>query len=164
MPVILAGGRAFGAIQPDHERVLAFQNLHTGEALETVYWVDGTYRPQALGEINHLLRDFRTGDVTDINPKLLDLLHTLHRKIRVDQPFHVISGYRSPKTNDMLADQSSGVARKSYHTRGMAIDVRVPRCKLRTLHTAALELKAGGVGYYGKSNFIHVDVGPVRRW
>ncbi|MFA7429648.1 MAG: DUF882 domain-containing protein [Rhodospirillaceae bacterium] len=145
-------------------RALQFHNLHTGEALHATYWERGRYRPDALGEINYLLRDHRTGDVGTMAPALLDLLHRLHRVMRSHEPFEVISGYRSPKTNAALAARSGGVATDSLHMRGMAIDVRLPGRALRDLHMAALNLKGGGVGYYRKSNFIHLDVGAVRRW
>lgn len=145
-------------------RTLAFENLHTGERLRATYWKGGTYDGGALADINHVLRDHRTGEVAPIDPALLDLLHRLHGVMGGAAPFQVISGYRSPKTNAALAAHSSGVARKSFHMLGMAIDVRLPGRSLRSLRDAALRLKEGGVGYYPKSDFVHLDVGPVRRW
>lgn len=145
-------------------RRLHLSNLHTGEALDVVYWEDGAYVPDALNAINIVLRDFRTGDVHPMAPNLLDLLTSLRTKIGTARPFEVISGYRSPKTNAMLASESGGVAHGSLHMQGMAIDIRVPDVALAHLHQAALDLSQGGVGYYPKSDFVHVDVGRVRHW
>jgi uncharacterized protein YcbK (DUF882 family) len=146
------------------ERRLAFHNLHTGENLALPYRRNGRYLNDALVEINHILRDFRTDEVCPIDVDLLDLLHRLRTEVGSKAPFEVISGYRSPKTNAKLAAKSNGVAKKSLHMRGMAIDVRLPGCDLRHLRDAAKSLRLGGVGYYAKSGFIHVDVGRVRYW
>ncbi len=145
-------------------RWLSFLNLHTGESLTALYWADGSYRRDALKEINHALRDFRTGDVHPIDVRLLDLLHLLQRKVKSRSPFQVISGYRSPATNAKLASLSGGVARRSFHVKGMAIDIAIGDRKLTALRDAALALEAGGVGYYPRPGFVHVDVGPVRSW
>lgn len=155
---------ALAALTEGRARKLAFYNLHTGERLAATYWADGGYVPDELGAINHLLRDFRTGDVHVIDPKLLDLLYALDRRLGSSQPFHVISGYRSPRTNAMLHAKSSGVAVHSLHMVGKAIDIRVPGRPLTELRTAALALRRGGVGYYPKSDFVHVDTGRVRHW
>lgn len=146
------------------ERALSFYNTHTGENLKTVYWSDGSYVPQALADINFILRDFRTGDVLEIDTGLLDLLFTLHRTIQSRSPFNIISGYRSPETNSVLNSLSKGVAKNSLHTVGMAIDIRVPGLDLKTLRRVAMDLQRGGVGYYPSSDFVHVDVGRVRYW
>ncbi len=111
-----------------------------------------------------MLRDFRTGEAHVIDPGLLDLLHDLNSKLETGEAFKVISGYRSPQTNGMLHEHSSGVASKSLHMQGMAIDIRVPGRALTSLHDAALQLGRGGVGYYPNSDFVHVDVGRVRKW
>jgi uncharacterized protein YcbK (DUF882 family) len=145
-------------------RALGFHSLHTGESLDLVYWRAGHYLPEALSAIDYHLRDFRTGDVHIIDVRLLDLLHALSGVLPNHAPLHVISGYRSPATNAMLAARSRRVAKKSYHMYGMAIDVRVPGCPLEHLRSAALELGGGGVGYYPRDNFVHLDVGPVRAW
>lgn len=145
-------------------RHLSFENLHTGEKLALAYWSDGSYHPGALTEINHVLRDFRTGDVHAIDPNLLDLLHDLNARLETPAPFQVISGYRSPRTNGMLHEKSSGVAGKSLHMQGMAIDIRVPGRGLNVLHDNALTMARGGVGFYPTSDFVHVDVGRVRKW
>lgn len=143
---------------------LEFLHLHTGERLRTTYWHDGVYDPGARAEINEVLRDFRTGDVAPIDPKLLDLLHALRRKLDTNAPFHVISGYRSPKTNAMLSANSAGVAKKSLHMQGKAIDIRLPGRRLDDVRRAARALQRGGVGFYPKSDFVHVDTGRVRFW
>ena len=145
-------------------RQLEFYNLHTGESLRAVYWESGHYLADALAEIDYVLRDFRTGDVRSIDPALLDLIHRLRLVMECDRPVHVISGYRCPATNAMLARRSNGVAKNSYHVKGMAIDLRLPERDLKDLRTAALTLAGGGVGYYPKSDFVHMDTGPVRTW
>lgn len=157
------------AVWPAEARVidrrrLSFENLHTGERLDTVYWVNGTYQLGALRAINVLLRDFRTGDVYPIDPKLLDLLVRLRARLNTAAPIQVISGYRSPETNAMLASYGDGVAAGSLHMSGMAIDIRVPGRSLRLVHRVALAMAEGGVGYYPRSDFVHVDTGSVRRW
>ncbi len=145
-------------------RSLALESLHTGERLSTVYWADGQYLPGALAEIDHLLRDFRTGEVKPIDRGLLDQLHLLRRELDSSAAYRVISGYRSPATNKMLAKEGGGVARKSLHMRGMAIDINLPGRDLATLHRVARSMKLGGVGYYPKPGFLHLDVGRVRYW
>ena len=146
------------------ERALSFYNVHTGESLRRVYWAGGRYVDGALAEIDHLLRDFRTGEIKPIDRDLLDLLHRVNAILETEQPFTVISGYRSPETNAMLAGRNRGVARNSYHVHGMAIDLRVPERATADIRRVALDLAGGGVGYYPKSDFVHLDTGPVRRW
>jgi uncharacterized protein YcbK (DUF882 family) len=145
-------------------RSLSFFNTHTKERIETVYWCDGSYCPPGLQEIDHLLRDHRTGEVKEIDRSLLDLLHELRSEIRVSQPFHVISGYRSPASNALLQHEGHGVAAHSFHIQGRAIDIRLPGIGLGGLRNTALRLGRGGVGYYPASGFVHVDVGPPRNW
>lgn len=147
-------------------RSLTFDNLHTGERLAVDYWADGAYVPEALISINHMLRDFRTGDVHVIEPRLLDLLTVLRSRLETNSPLEVISGYRSPVTNASLRAEGehSGVAVKSLHMQGMAIDIRVAGRSLDAVHKTALALQGGGVGYYPQSDFVHVDVGRVRTW
>ena len=145
-------------------RELGFYHTHTKKSLSIVYWADGEYIAPALEKINTFLADFRTGDVKDINPTLLDLIHDLHENLGSKEPYQVISAYRSPKTNKMLRSKSSGVASKSQHLLGTAIDVRLSDVKSSVLRDAALAMKRGGVGFYEKSDFVHVDVGRVRRW
>lgn len=155
---------AFATAFKQPERKLSLINLHTGESLTSTYWAEGHYQTSELHAINNVLRDHRTGDISPIDKDLIDLLNILHHKMNGKQPFHVISGYRSPKTNAMLNQQSSGVAKKSLHMQGKAIDIRLPGRQLADLRKAALNLHAGGVGYYSKSNFVHIDTGRVRHW
>ena len=145
-------------------RVLSFNHLHTGERLAVEYFSGGVYVPDALSAINQVLRDFRTGDVHEINPGLLDLLHGLTGVTGSRRPFEVISGYRSPGTNQMLRARSEGVAAGSLHMQGQAIDVRLADVPLAGLRDAALAIRRGGVGYYPASDFVHVDTGRVRTW
>jgi len=145
-------------------RKLTFQNLHTGESCTSAYWAEGSYIPDSLAQIAHVLRDHRNDAVHPIDTKLLDLLNRLHGALDVNKPFQVISGYRSPESNAKLAAASNGVATHSLHMDAKAIDIRVPGVDLKHLHKAAKALGAGGVGFYGASNFVHVDVGRVRYW
>jgi uncharacterized protein YcbK (DUF882 family) len=160
------GGRAAAQVVRSGApiRRVAFHNLHTGEAVNAVYWEKGAYVPDALSQVNHVLRDFRNGQVHAIDPHLLDLLDSLSARVETRGPFHVISGYRSPQTNAMLRRNSPGVAHDSLHMKGAAIDIRLADVDLARLHSAALSLRGGGVGYYPASDFVHVDVGPVRHW
>lgn len=148
----------------DGERRLGFLNLHTGEKADLPYWIQGEYVPDSLAEINRVLRDHRTDQVAAIDTQLLDLLHRVHSTVGADKPFQVISGYRSPASNQMLASHSSGVAKRSLHMQGKAIDIRIPGIALADVRRAGLMLKGGGVGYYPGSNFVHLDVGRVRSW
>ena len=163
-----AGAASLGAPAlafPERDvRRLAFANLHTGEKLSVAYWEQGGYVPDALAAVNKVLRDFRTGEVHPIEPRLLDLLVALSGKVERKEAFEVISGYRSPATNAALHEKSSGVASHSLHMEGKAIDIRLATVGLTPLRDAALALDVGGVGYYPTSDFVHVDVGRVRRW
>lgn len=155
---------AVATIRAVPERRLRFLNTHTGEKLAATYWAEGDYVESELHDIDTVLRDHRSGDIHRIDTDLLDLLYVLQTTVGSQRTFEVISGYRSPATNASLRSRSSGVAKRSYHMQGKAIDIRLPGCDLKRLHTAALSLKAGGVGYYPDSGFIHVDVGPRRSW
>jgi len=165
----LVPGRANAApaAATKRERTLSFFHTHTGERLKVAYCCDGQYQPEALAQLNHLLRDFRVNQERAIDPQLFDLLHELGGTLETDQPFHIISGYRSPQTNAMLRERGgahTGVASSSLHMVGKAIDIRVPAVKLDHLRGAAASLKLGGVGFYPSSNFVHVDTGRVRYW
>ena len=155
---------ALATVSVDAERTLSFLNLHTGERLKSTYWARGDYIAESVDAINHVLRDFRSGEVKPIDARLLDMLHSLRGATESNQPFHVISGYRSPTTNKQLIAAGRGVAKRSLHMRGMAVDVRLPDRELKAVYRAARAMQAGGVGYYEKSNFIHIDVGRVRYW
>lgn len=145
-------------------RTLRLDHLHTGEKLEIEYFAGGSYVAEALASVNHFLRDFRTGDVGRIDAGLLDLLAGLAAATGSRRPFEVISGYRSTVTNEALRQRSAGVASGSLHTRGQAIDIRLADVPLGALRDAARALRAGGVGFYPTSNFVHVDTGRLRFW
>ena len=146
------------------ERTLRLYNTHTGESLKSVFWAEGQFVPDALAEINKLLRDHRSNTVAPIDPQLLVLLDQVSAKFGSNQVMHVISGYRSPETNRKLAAASGGVAKHSMHLDGKAIDIRLPGRDLASVHKAALAARQGGVGYYPDSQFVHMDTGRVRHW
>lgn len=158
------------AIRPDSgdgppAHSLRLYNTHTGERVGVVYRLGDAYLPEAVHRLEHHLRDHRTGDVHAFDPELFDLLADLAAAVgRPGAEFHVISGYRSPQTNEMLRAQTTGVAKRSLHMQAQAIDVRLPGVDTARLRDAALDLGRGGVGYYARSDFIHVDTGRVRRW
>lgn len=145
-------------------RWLKLHNIHTQEKLEAVYFEKGEYVPDAVQALDKVLRDYRTGDVYSMHPELFDTLSALAQKTETKSHFQVISGYRSPRTNAMLHERSGQVAKRSLHMDGKAMDVYLEDVALDRLRAAALDLGRGGVGYYPVSNFVHVDVGPVRRW
>ncbi len=146
------------------EKRLAFRNLHTDEKLNVTYWKDGEYNRANLNKIYRVLRDHRTGDVYPIRTSLLDLLHDLQASLKNHNTIEIISGYRSPKTNAILNKASDGVAHRSLHMDGMAIDIRLDGSTLRQIQNAALLMRRGGVGFYPSSGFVHLDVGRVRKW
>jgi len=162
VPVLVRPRALFAA--HDGTRALSFVHTHTGEKLNVEYAEGSRYLPDALATVNQFLRDFRTGDVHAIDQHLLDLLHGLTRLTASRRPFQVISGYRSPKTNALLRSRSEGVAGRSLHMLGQAIDIRLADVPLPKLRAAALAAGRGGVGYYPSSNFVHVDTGRVRQW
>ena len=152
------------ALHGKMERSVSLHNTHTGESLKTTYWVEGHYQPVALKAINKLLRDHHSGTVHVMDPRVIDLLCALDHHISHKKPFQVISGYRSPSTNAWLAAHSDGVAQHSLHMEGKAIDIRLEGVSIGNLGRAAKSLRAGGVGQYPESGFVHVDVGRVRTW
>lgn len=147
-------------------RELSFYHTHTGKRLNVVYWQDGAYVDSALDEINAFLSDFRTGDRVEMDPALLDVIYDVRESLGSNGTYQIISAYRSPETNEMLRNRSasSGVARRSQHVLGKAIDVRLEGVRTADLRDAAIRLQRGGVGYYEKSDFVHMDTGRVRRW
>jgi uncharacterized protein YcbK (DUF882 family) len=145
-------------------RRLSFEHLHTGERLAAVYRTEAGYDGAALRDIDHLLRDWRTGDVMAIDPELLDDVFDVQARLGHRGTIRVICGYRSPKTNAALARKSGGVAGRSLHLQGRAIDLALPGVSTLELRDAALALKRGGVGTYTRSGFVHLDTGRVRRW
>lgn len=167
-----AAGTALGlAVMAPHEilakptrlKNLSFYHTHTGEQFE-LYIDNGQWAPRYIKKLSTFLRDFRTGDIHPMDIKLFDTLHKIQLTAGSKGVFEVISGYRSPKTNASLRSKSNGVAKKSYHMKGQAIDVRLSGLRTKDLRDIAQDLRAGGVGYYQKSDFIHLDTGPVRFW
>lgn len=146
------------------ERQLSFYHTHTSESLTVTYFREGQYVPSALAELNHFLRDFRTGDAANMDPAVFDILFEIQIESASTGTYQIISAYRSPATNEMLRDESNGVAKNSQHLLGKAIDVRLTDIDTAELRDVALSLQRGGVGYYKGSDFVHVDTGRVRRW
>lgn len=146
-------------------RALTLHHLHTDERLSLTYRVGDHYQRSALRRLNHFLRDFRTGDETAIDPRIFDLMYEAQQRVgRHDGVFEIISGYRSPKTNAMLRRTSSGVAKRSLHMSGQAVDIRLRGSSLRNLRDVAVHMGRGGVGYYPRSDFVHLDTGRIRHW
>lgn len=145
-------------------RSLSFVHTHTGEKLSVDYWCDGQFQAQCLQPLNHFLRDFRTGEVASMDAGLLDILHQLQVLADRDTTYEIISAYRSPQTNAKLSSKSSGVAKKSLHMDGKALDVRLTGFSTKKLQQLALANQHGGVGFYAKSDFVHLDTGRVRSW
>jgi len=152
------------AAAPGALRRINIYSPRTDERLDAIYYVKGRYVPEVMQNLNRILRDVRADEARAMDPKLIDILAAAQRLIGYDRPFSVISGYRSQRTNDMLRKRSSGVAKKSYHVRGMAADLRMEGVDVALLQRAGKHIGAGGVGIYSKSNFVHLDSGPVRTW
>ncbi|MBX3500731.1 MAG: DUF882 domain-containing protein [Alphaproteobacteria bacterium] len=145
-------------------RTLSFFNLHTRESITVTYRRNGAYVPAALQRLNHFLRDSRSDTQVNIDPQLFDILWLVRHRLRSTSAYSVVSAYRSPQTNAWLASTSSGVADNSLHMRGQAMDVILPGRSAAQVRAAGLELGMGGVGYYPRTGFVHLDTGPVRRW
>jgi uncharacterized protein YcbK (DUF882 family) len=146
------------------KRTLSFYHTHTKKTLDIAYARSGIYDPLALERINFYLRDFRTEEMHPIDPGVLDILWRIQQKLGRNGIYEVISGYRSPATNGALRGRNKGVAKRSLHMKGKAIDIRLTGADTCRLRDCAIALKSGGVGYYAKSNFVHVDTGRVRTW
>lgn len=153
-----------GGVISKGSRRVSFQNTHTGESFSGIYRVGDKYLPEAFQQINVVMRDFRTNQVYPMDPRVIDIIYMVQRMSGQNRPYDIISGYRSPRTNNMLRNTSSGVAKKSLHMEGKAIDLRIDGFSTRRIRDLAKSLKAGGVGYYSKSDFVHVDCGDVRSW
>ena len=159
----LAAGLA-GRVQADEARRIEFVNLHTRERLAVHFWRDGAYDPAALAQVERVLRDFRNDQRHAIDPTLLDYLVAVAARVGREASYSVISGYRSPATNEMLHERSSGVSQRSLHMQGRAVDVRMHGVDCADLAQHAIDLKQGGVGYYRTSYFVHLDTGAFRTW
>jgi uncharacterized protein YcbK (DUF882 family) len=161
IPLVAISGTS-PAIQEGHLRL---DHTHTGEHLDVVYRHGATYIPEALAKLDHFLRDHRTGEVHHYDPRVFDVLSDATQAVgRPDAEIHIICGYRTPQSNQYLRTHTSGVAKNSLHMQAEAIDIRLPGTPTLKFRNAALALARGGVGYYPASDFIHVDVGRVRRW
>ncbi|TCS63914.1 uncharacterized protein YcbK (DUF882 family) [Primorskyibacter sedentarius] len=136
----------------------------TGERLDMIYWIEGKYIADAVKEVYHFMRDWRTNDVKQIDLRTIDIMAASHNLLDVSEPYMLLSGYRSPKTNAMLRARSSGVAKNSLHLKGQAADLRLGSRSVSQMARAAAACRAGGVGRYSKSDFVHMDCGPVRTW
>lgn len=146
------------------KRNLSLFNIHTGQELDVCYFAKGDYRPKALKKIDYILRDYRTEEIKPIHKGLLNLLHSISMSLDRPTRIHIISGYRSPETNAYLRKKSRSVGKNSLHMEGEAADIRIPDYDTRWLRNVCMKLKAGGVGYYRRSDFVHVDIGTVRHW
>lgn len=157
--------KAFGFIKGAGDiRRIRMVSQRTGESMDTIYWIDGKYVPEVLKEINYFMRDWRTGDVVSMDPGNLDIMAAAYRLMDVNEPYMLLSGYRCAKTNAMLRSRSSGVAKHSLHMSGKAADLRLKSRSVGQMAGAALACNSGGVGRYSRSNFVHMDCGPVRAW
>lgn len=156
---------AFGLLRGagDVRRIRMYSG-RTGESIDTIYWIEGEYIPEVMKEINHFMRDWRTDDAVKMDARTVDIMAAAHSLMDVSEPYMLLSGYRSPKTNAMLRSQSSGVARNSLHMKGQAADLRLKSRSVGQMAKAAEACGGGGVGRYSRSNFVHMDCGPVRHW
>lgn len=157
-------GNAISKATDFPELSLKMYNLHTSERIKTVFWEDGEFNLEGLRALNYFLRDHRTGQIKQIDTRLFSILYLLNKKIDNNGEIIVISGYRSPKTNRLLAQNNPAVAKKSYHVKGRAIDIRIPGKSTKVMRDISINLGVGGVGYYSRSDFIHLDTGPRRTW
>ena len=156
---------AFGLLKGAGDiRRVSMYSARTGESVDTIYWIEGEYIPEVLNEINHFMRDWRSGDTIKIDPRNMDIIAATHRLLDVNEPYMLLSGYRSPATNALLRSQSGGVARNSLHMKGQAADLRLQSRSVSQMARAAKACSAGGVGTYSRSDFVHMDCGPVRSW
>lgn len=145
-------------------RRIRMHSGRTGESIDMIYWIEGKYIKEALKEVNHFMRDWRTNDVIGIDARTIDIMAAAHNLMDVSEPYMLLSGYRSPKTNAMLRSKSRGVAKNSLHMKGQAADLRLQSRSVGQMAKAAAICRAGGVGSYSRSNFVHMDCGPVRTW
>ncbi|MDD9923563.1 MAG: DUF882 domain-containing protein [Boseongicola sp.] len=156
---------AFGILRGAGDiRKLSMHSGRTGESINTLYWIDGEYIPEALKEVNRFMRDWRTNGTINIDTRTIDILAASHNLLDADAPYLMLSGYRSPATNAMLRSKSRSVARNSLHMQGQAVDLRLTGRSVSQIARAAIACSAGGVGKYSRSNFVHMDCGPVRVW
>ncbi|MBA4324868.1 MAG: Tat pathway signal protein [Rhodobacter sp.] len=156
---------AFGILRGagDIRRIRMYSG-RTGESMDTIYWIEGEYIPEVMKEINHFMRDWRSDDSASMDMRTIDIMAAAHRLMDVSEPYMLLSGYRSARTNAMLRSRSGGVARNSLHMKGQAADLRLQSRSVGQMARAAAACASGGVGKYSRSNFVHMDCGPVRTW
>jgi uncharacterized protein YcbK (DUF882 family) len=159
----MAGAFGFLRGAGDIRRIRMYSG-RTGESIDTIYWIEGNYIPEAMAEINHFMRDWRNGRRTNVDSRAIDIMAASHNLLDAGEPYMMLSGYRSPETNAALRSQSRGVARNSLHMRGQAADLRLQSRSVGQMARAAQACNAGGVGLYSRSNFVHMDCGPIRVW
>ncbi|MDR0219190.1 MAG: YcbK family protein [Enterobacteriaceae bacterium] len=164
MGIGLFSHRALSSLTTPRPRSLHIDNLHTGETIKAEFFNGHHYNKSELTRLNYLFRDYRKNEIKAIDPKLFDQIYLLQMLMGINKCVQLVSGYRSLNTNEMLRHKSKGVAKHSYHTLGQAMDFYIDGVQLAHIHKAALKMSAGGVGFYPKSNFIHIDTGPVRKW
>ena len=156
---------AFGLLRGAGDvRRISMYSGRTGETINTIYWIEGNYIPEALNEVTYFMRDWRQDATKDIDPRTVDIAAAAHRLLEVKEPYMLLSGYRTAKTNAMLRSSSRGVARNSLHLKGQAADLRMRSRSVGQIYRAATACEAGGVGKYSRSNFVHMDCGPIRTW
>lgn len=160
----LLPSQAFASFSTSRPRILTLNNLHTGESMKAEFFDGKGYIQDELAKLNHFFRDYRANKIKSIDPKLFDQLYRLQGLLGTNKPVQLVSGYRSLDTNNELRARSRGVAKKSYHTKGQAMDFHIEGISLSNVRKAALSMRAGGVGYYPSSNFVHIDTGPLRTW
>lgn len=156
---------AFGFLRGGGDvRRIRMYSGRTGESIDTIYWIDGKYVSEALNEITYFMRDWRSDETKDIDPRTIDIAAAAHRLLDVNEPYMLLSGYRTAKTNALLRSSSRGVARNSLHMKAQAADLRLRSRSVSQMYRAAAACEAGGVGKYSRSNFVHMDCGPIRTW
>jgi uncharacterized protein YcbK (DUF882 family) len=156
---------AFGLLKGSGDiRRIRMYSGRTGESMDTIYWIEGEYIKEVMKEINYFMRDWRSDDTHRMDMRMVDIMAAAHRLMDVSEPYMLLSGYRSPATNAMLRSRSKGVARNSLHMQGQAADLRLKSRSVGQMAKAAAACASGGVGKYSRSNFVHMDCGPVRSW
>lgn len=164
MGVALLPRQAFASLATSQPRFLQLHNMHTGESIKAEFFDGNNYNEEELIRLNHFFRDFRVNQAKTIDPYLFEQLYRLQGLLETNKAVQLISGYRSLTTNNKLREKSSQVAKQSYHTKGQAMDFYIEGIQLANIRKAALRMRAGGVGYYPRSNFVHIDTGPLRSW
>ncbi|MCI4236970.1 YcbK family protein [Dickeya dianthicola] len=162
--IALLPGQSFASLSTARPRILTLNNLNTGERIKVEFFDGRRYNKEELSRLNHFFRDYRANKVKTIDPSLFDQLYRLQVMLGTTKPVQLISGYRSYSTNEDLRSHSKGVAKQSYHTLGKAMDFHIEGVQLANIRKAAMKMRAGGVGYYPQSNFVHIDTGAIRTW